>query len=427
MKALRLIISLLICAVLVFLTFQIISESAVNQQNKQDMAEINHIKYGLFSINRWKVELAEIISDEIQKLNLTKSNVRLLKKHVEGQLDVLINNVEKKMKDTNKGSAKGWLKQAFINAFVDINEIKAGIPSYADAIIVEMTKSQTENRLKNVVKRKIDQYFDKTFETQDLSALEHVFKRTDTKDVQSARVKLIYHIGANQELILIHTWILIALSLTLFIVSGWGRRTLEAPEYGLMLVTLASLLFAGVSTPMIDMEAKISEMSFVLLNHPVSFVNQVLYFQSKSILDVFWIMITHADFQMKFVGLLIIAFSIVLPVLKLVSSVAYFHDCKGSRGNRFIEFLVLKSGKWSMSDVLVVAIFMAYIGFNGIITSQFGYMNKLEQDVVVLSTNGTSLQHGFFIFLTYALLAMFLTGYLERNPKAVVSNLSVDV
>jgi hypothetical protein len=47
------------------------------------------------------------------------------------------------------------------------------------------------------------------------------------------------------------------------------------------------LLVAGVTTPMIDMEAKISQMSFVLLGHPIHFENQVLYFQSKSILDVF--------------------------------------------------------------------------------------------------------------------------------------------
>lgn len=37
---------------------------------------------------------------------------------------------------------------------------------------------------------------------------------------------------------------------------------------------------------MIDMEAKISAMRFTLLDHPFSFVNQVLYFQTKSILDV---------------------------------------------------------------------------------------------------------------------------------------------
>ena len=69
-----------------------------------------------------------------------------------------------------------------------------------------------------------------------------------------------------------------------------------------------------------------------------------------------------------------------------------------------------------MSDVLIVAIFMAYIGFNGIITSQFGNLSSTGQEIVILTTNGTSLQPGFFMFLTYTLLALFLSGFLTRKP-----------
>ncbi|WP_257899694.1 paraquat-inducible protein A, partial [Klebsiella pneumoniae] len=113
-------------------------------------------------------------------------------------------------------------------------------------------------------------------------------------------------------------------------------------------------------------------MSFVLLDHPVSFTNQVLYYQSKSILDVFWIMFTHKDVQMKVVGILMVAFSIVFPLLKILFSLVYYYNFRGARENRWVQFFVLQSGKWSMSDVLVVSIFMAYIGFNGMITNQFG-------------------------------------------------------
>ena len=74
---------------------------------------------------------------------------------------------------------------------------------------------------------------------------------------------------------------------------------------------------AGVTTPMIDMEAKISQMNFILMGYPIHFENQVLYFQSKSILDVFWIMITHKELQMKLVGVLVITFSIFFPLVKI--------------------------------------------------------------------------------------------------------------
>ena len=83
-----------------------------------------------------------------------------------------------------------------------------------------------------------------------------------------------------------------------------------------------------------------------------------------------------------------------------------------------IRFLVLKSGKWSMADVMVIAIFMAYIGFNGIITSQFGQLSTASQELVILTTNGTSLQPGYYLFLAYTLLALFLSGFLTRKPQA---------
>jgi len=140
-----------------------------------------------------------------------------------------------------------------------------------------------------------------------------------------------------------------------------------------------------------------------------------LYFQSKSILDVFWIMITHRELQMKVVGILMISFSIVFPLLKMISSLIYQYDFRKARENRWVRFFVLQSGKWSMADVLVLAIFMAYIGFNGIISSQFGNLKSEDREITVLTTNGTSLQPGFYLFLTYTLLALYLSGFLARK------------
>ena len=153
------------------------------------------------------------------------------------------------------------------------------------------------------------------------------------------------------------------------------------------------------------------------MGHSIHFDNQVLYFQSKSILDVFWILITHEDIQMIFVGVLLITFSIFFPLFKILSSLGYYYNYHYARDNPVIKFFVLQSGKWSMADVMVVAIFMAYIGFNGIITSQFSQLSSAGQELAILTTNGTSLQPGYYLFLTYTLLALFLSGFLTRKPQ----------
>jgi hypothetical protein len=166
------------------------------------------------------------------------------------------------------------------------------------------------------------------------------------------------------------------------------------------------------------MEAKISQMTFMLLGHPVHFENQVLYFQSKSILDVFRIMMNHQGVEMKLVGVLLITFSIIFPLLKIASTLGFYFDFHHARSNPVIKFFVLHSGKWSMADVMVVAIFMAYIGFNGIIADQLGRLNSASEEMALLTTNGTSLQPGYYLFLTYTLLALFLSELLTRKHLA---------
>ncbi len=417
-KLLNFVISLIIIIASVILCHQIISNSISNQENKNDYAELNHVKYGLFSVEEWKRQIAVILAEEINKLYLSTTNERDLRKHIEVLLNTLIDKVDKKIREGNLGSAEGWVKQSFINIFISLEDIKKGIPEYADAVIHEMTKSKTRGQIKTMLNKQLKQYFNQTFDAQDTSQMSRILLRTDSKDIESARVNLDKAISVTQDLVFKEAILLIILSVILFSLSGFSRQPLAPSQYILLVLSLIILLIAGVTTPMIDMEAKISQMSFVLMGHPIHFENQVLYFQSKSILDVFWIMIIHKDIQMKFVGVLLITFSIFFPLLKIVSSLGYYYNYHHARENPVIEFFVFKSGKWSMADVMVVAIFMAYIGFNGIITSQFGQLSKAGQELVILTTNGTSLQPGYYLFLTYTLLALFLSGFLTRKPQA---------
>ncbi len=418
MKLFRLILSLIIVIASVVLCQQIISNSIANQQNKNDYAELNQVKYGLFSIDEWKRQITAILTEEINKLYLSKENEQVLRKHIEVLLNTLIDKVDKKIRKENSDTAGGKLTQSLINIFINLDDIKKGIPEYADAVIHELKKSKTREQIKTVLNEQLDQYASQTFETQDTSKLSSILAKTGSGDIESARIKLNEEIALTQGLIVKQAGLLILLSLVLFVLSGFNKQPLTSSQYVFLVLSLGTLLMAGVTTPMIDMEATISQMHFMLMGHPVHFENQVLYFQSKSILDVFWIMITHQEIQMKLVGILLITFSIVFPLLKIGSTLVYYFDYRHGRENPVIRFFVISSGKWSMADVMVVAIFMAYIGFNGIISNQLGLLNSTDQEMVILTTNSTSLQPGYYLFLTYTLLALFLSEMLTRKPRA---------
>jgi hypothetical protein len=62
-----------------------------------------------------------------------------------------------------------------------------------------------------------------------------------------------------------------------------------------------------------------------------------------------------------------------------------------------------------MADVMVVAIFMAYIGFSGIISEQLNQIDKISDSTEILSTNNSSLQLGFFSFTAFAFLGILLS------------------
>jgi hypothetical protein len=417
MKLLTLILSLIIIIASVILCDRIILNSISNQKNKIDYAELNHVKYGLFSVDEWKRQVTVILSEEINTLYLSRKDERELRKHIEALLNVLIDKVDKKIRQENSGTAGGAIKQAFINMFVSLEDIKKGIPDYADTIIHEMTKSKTKGQIRTLLNKQLEQYMDQTFAEQDTSQISRILLRTDSRDIESARISLDKAISVKHDLIVKESFLLIFLSVILFALSRFSKQPWDPSRYILLILSLIILLISGVTTPMIDMDARISRMSIALMGHPIFFENQVLYFQSKSILDVFWIMITHKDFQMKFVGVLLITFSIFFPVLKIISSLGYYYNYHHARENPVIRFFVLKSGKWSMADVMVVAIFMAYIGFNGVISSQFGQLKSAAQEMVMITTNGTSLQPGYYLFLTYTLLALFLSGLLSGKPQ----------
>jgi hypothetical protein len=175
------------------------------------------------------------------------------------------------------------------------------------------------------------------------------------------------------------------------------------------------LLVTGFSLPMIQHEAKIDIVEFELLGEQMAFRNNILYYQSKSIIDMVVILVRDGSLRMIFVGSLIFMFSLIFPSLKLLSTMAYQAGNEKVNRNKVVHFFVHKSGKWSMADVMVVAIFMAYIGFNGIVDEQMKSFAEGAKPVEVFSTNGTQLLTGFYMFLAFVLSGLALSELVKRN------------
>lgn len=198
------------------------------------------------------------------------------------------------------------------------------------------------------------------------------------------------------------------------------QRQLYEAFYVMSIAIALVFLVVGLTTAMIDIDARINSLSFSLLGETVAFKNQVIFFQSKSILEVVRILISTGKADSIFVGVLILAFSILFPITKLMSTGITLLSRRKWAKNKFIHYFAFQSGKWSMADVMVVAIFMAYIGFNGILQSQMRYLNHQSDTFTSIATNQTSLQPGYIIFVAFVIFSLALSQILkwitEKEP-----------
>jgi hypothetical protein len=125
-------------------------------------------------------------------------------------------------------------------------------------------------------------------------------------------------------------------------------------------------------------------------------------------------MFVQKRLDLMFVGLLVLAFSVLFPLAKLTCTIA-FMGAPRLRENKFVNFMIFKSGKWSMADVMVIAIFMAYIGFSGIITEQLNQLKSITENIDILTTNKSRLLSGFYFFTGFTLMSLLISQKLQDH------------
>ncbi len=385
---------------------------------KADLKEIGHISYGLFNVDQWRSILSDLVSKKIRSLEITAENRADLKAQIEGLMYKMIAQVESVVNTNNKKSGlKGLLRKTFLDLFVDISVIKAGVPRYADQVLDYLNDPKNREELRNVVLDQFNALADRTMAKMDYALFNSVLAKYGCTEKQPCIELLNERTDSLARSGLIHfvTMVVTVLALVgLFLFGGH----LDRFELVVMVAAAFCLLAAGLSLPMIDIEATISSFSFELLGEPVVFTDQILFYQSKSIMEVVRVLLAdHDDFGLMAVGFLILAFSVVIPFAKLITSLVTLIRGKAPRGV-VSRFLVFKASKWSMADVLVVAIFMSYIGFSGIISNQLDQLESYGSSIQLLTTNRSELQLGFYLFLSYCVMGLMLSVIIERNLKA---------
>ncbi|MCB9182988.1 MAG: paraquat-inducible protein A [Flavobacteriales bacterium] len=381
---------------------------------KADLEELSNVSYGLFNVNVWRDTLTAIVERKVRTLEITDENRAEIKRQTEQLLYQLLDDAQQVLRARNKKAGIGGaVRQFAMDMLVDMESLRAGVPRYAETMLSYAEKPEHRDELAGVVVRQMDQLADSTAGRIDNARIESILRRHGSSDAASCRQQLHDQVESLRLRAIGSMWPLLAA--VLLITALVLFNTAAAGRFGLlvMVCTAIALLVNGLHLPMIEIEAAIREFAFELMGEHVAFYDQVLFYQSKSILEVVHVLLTDGDAGLLVVGVLVLAFSVLIPFSKLIASLITIQSRRAPR-NRFHRFLVFKSGKWSMADVLVVAIFMAFVGFNGIVSSQMELVEDYTDKAEIITTNRSGLQVGFYLFLSYCLLGLVLGARIKH-------------
>lgn len=147
--------------------------------------------------------------------------------------------------------------------------------------------------------------------------------------------------------------------------SFYRKKPHRIQVYGLVMVFASfSFLYLGLQSPFLEIEAFNRDLT---ISSPIDFTyeGRVYYFyQNKSVFQLIGLLYTGGNFL---VALCVLLASIIFPVTKLIASAFVFFKPESNASKRIIP-LISNLGKWSMADVFVASIFLAYFSFSNMNT-----------------------------------------------------------
>lgn len=392
--------------------------SKAQEQMKEDYSMVNNITFGLFSVDLWTEKLSTVVTGKIKEFKVTPEQKQEVKKQVEKQLHGMVDEVAKEFNKPQKGIG-GKLKKFAFKQFVDPKELHAQVPSFSKTIVDRLLSPRATKKLKNIATNEFNELAAQTYDSTKLAidkVKSHMYAKYKVQDVDSFNKKIEYNLNNTRKITYNYAyWMLgcIVVVLMIWLVIR-KKKYLHTTLFTMSLLIALVLLIVGAVVSIIEVDARLSSLEFLMMGERVVFENQVLFFQSKSILGIAEVLIQQPKPDSVTVGILIILFVLILPILRITARGIHMLCRPPIAENNVTRYLAFESGKWDMADVMVVGILMTYIGLNGILKSQLTDLNIKNEFLSTATVNYTSLQPGYIIFVGYVTFA-FLLSYLLKK------------
>ena len=412
---LRLVASVILLLPAIWFSWKTVDGLAARRLLRTDLAEITHARYGILSADQWRIFIGPMLNAQVDKIDL-KGQSKSLRPMVERSLNALLDNIKTQMTAPNpKAPGKPPATNPMLVNMI-VNSLRPHVPEYTDVVMKELTKQQTQESFKDSIRAVLADAVKDTFSTTDMTTYNAILKHYGCPSGAACEATLAQQIEvADRDLTHDYLAVLGCAALA-FILLMVGTSTLSRAAVVVLMLFCISMLAGGVLSPMLEVEVRVTKLDATLLGTPIEFRDQSLYYRSKTVLEVSKTLIEMRRPEMTLVAVLVILFSVVFPALKMLALAASLFRPALLRTNRFVKLLAFDLSKWSMADVMALAIFMSFVAFNGVIGSGFdGLRDVPNVQQVLIPTNASRILPGYYLFIGFCVSSIFLSKKLERG------------
>ncbi|HEY2471454.1 MAG TPA: paraquat-inducible protein A [Terracidiphilus sp.] len=417
---LRLAAGIILILPAIWFSWRTVDGLATRREFRTDLAELEHVRYGLLSADQWRAIIGPILNAQVDKLDL-KSQSQNLRPMVEHSLNSLLDNIKQQMSAPKPANSKAPPAPAGFNAppmlvNMIINSLRPHVPEYTDVVLAELAKPQNQKAFKESVRSVMTDAVKNTFSSVDMTTYSAILRRYGCSTGQACEETLRSRIQSADAQLNKDYLIVLGSAALGFLLLAAGRPTLSRDAVVVLMLFCIIMLVGGVLSPMIEVEVRITRLDATLLGSPIEFQEQSMYYRSKTVLEVSRSLIEMHRPAMSLVAVLVILFSVVFPALKMLALSASLFRPSLLRNSRIVRLFALDLSKWSMADVMVLAIFMSFVAFNGVIESGLGAIGaKPAVQQLVIPTNSSKVLPGYYLFIGFCLASIYLSKKLERG------------
>jgi hypothetical protein len=425
---LRLAASILLLLPAIWFSWQTKQGLDQRREFRTDLAELEHVRYGILSADQWRAIIGPILNAQIDKIDLA-GQTRNLRPMVERALNSLLDNMKQQASAPKPADSKGTAKSAFGNPMIVnmiINALRPHVPEYTDVVLAELAKPQNQKAFKDSVRTVMTGALKNTFSSTDMTSYSAILGRFGCSSGEGCEDMLRNRIRASDAQLNRDYLIVLASAALGFILLAAGQPVLSRSAVVVLMLFCIVMLVGGVSSPMIEVEVRISQLDATLLGSPIEFHEQSLYYRSKTVLEVFQTLIQMHRPAMSLVAVLVLLFSVVFPALKMLALTAALFRPTLLRSSRIVRVLALQLSKWSMADVMALAIFMSFVAFNAVVESGLaGLRAEPAVQQLTIPTNSSQILPGYYLFVGFCVAGIYLSTKLERGMALSAAHESI--